>query len=124
MPREEFERLWPLVHAKADLNGDGNVSKAELEELGAIFAPIRKWLNEADTDNDGIVTLSEWQGMFYSMLEKCGDPSPAVTEQIRVFVDGANAKKCSTGKGCDPITGACPRPGADGGLEEFGGFGN
>lgn len=65
------------MYAALDVDSSGTVEKEEIEGIVKdSYPPIYDTLTEADTDNDGAVSQTEWTDLLTRMIDNFGIPGP------------------------------------------------
>ena len=86
---EEFRRnTWDAIFFRLQKSSeDGIVDiRKHAKELRVAHPKIEQFLALSDTNNDNILTQSEWSNMFQTVRTKYGDPSPSDREALEDFL--------------------------------------
>ena len=99
---KELESVWPGVFTAMDINGDGEISSDEIAAATkSLYEPIGLWLKSGhksiDANEDGMISLNEWQAVRLKMIKAFGAPSSMAIDKLRAFVGNGQAKR-KTGK--------------------------
>lgn len=99
MTTRQFFEAARILYGRADMNNDRMIKKAEFKDLYKKVHPTSDWrrwnqntwnmmFDQYDSDNDGIITWTEFWYLSQWRVELKKDNTPAETEKVNFPIEG------------------------------------